>query len=193
MKTDTQGTLEPVQGSLEHLNSEETRVNIIHSGSGAITESDVLLAMASDATIVGFNSKPSPGAHILAGEESVEIRQYDIIYELIEDIDKALKGMLAPVERDIVEGHAIVRAVFSVGRRMKAAGVHVNEGRISRNAIVHVLRDSKQVFAGSIVSLRHFKDDVRELNNGFEGGLVLDGFQDYQDGDILESHQTVTE
>jgi translation initiation factor IF-2 len=193
IKTDMQGTMEPVRGAVEQLSSGQARVNIIHHASGAITESDVLLAMASDATIVGFNSQPSPGAQSLAAQESVEIRLYDIIYELVEDIDKALKGMLAPVERDVVEGRATVRAVFPVGRRARAAGVTVNEGSISRNGYVHVLRGSRQVHAGAIVSLRRFKDDVREINSGFEGGVVLEGFQDYEEGDVLESHQTVVE
>ena len=193
IKTDMQGTMEPVRGAVEQLSSGQARVNIIHHASGAITESDVLLAMASDATIVGFNSQPSPGALSLAAQESVEIRLYDIIYDLVEDIDKALKGMLAPVERDVVEGRATVRAVFPVGRRARAAGVTVNEGSISRNGYVHVLRGSRQVHAGAIVSLRRFKDDVREINSGFEGGVVLEGFQDYEEGDVLESHQTVVE
>ncbi len=193
VKTDVQGTLEPVSGALEGLSSGQARVNIIHHASGAITESDVLLAMASNAIIVGFNSQPSPGAHGLAAQESVEIRLYDVIYDLVEDIDKALRGMLAPVERDVVEGRATVRAVFPVGRRMRAAGVIVNEGRISRSGRVRVLRGNRQVHAGPIVSLRRFKDDVREIASGFEGGVVLEGFQDYQEGDVLESHQTVVE
>ena len=193
VKTDVQGTMEPVRGALEQLSSGQARVNIIHHASGAITESDVLLAMASDAIIVGFNSRPSPGAQSLAAQESVEIRRYDIIYELVEDIDKALKGMLAPVERDVVEGRATVRAIFPVGRRARAAGVMVNEGTISRSGYVHVLRGSRQVHAGAIVSLRRFKDDVREINSGFEGGVALEGFQDFQEGDVLESHQTIVE
>ena len=193
VKTDVQGTMEPVRGALEGLGSGQARVNIIHHASGTITESDVLLAMASDATIVGFNSQPSPGAQGLAAQESVEIRLYDVIYDLVEDIDKALRGMLAPVERDVVEGRATVRALFPVGRRARAAGVIVNEGRISRSGHVRVLRGNRQVHAGPIVSLRRFKDDVREINSGFEGGVVLDGFQDYEEGDVLESHQTVIE
>ena len=193
VKTDVQGTMEPVRAALENLGSEQTRVNIIHHASGAITESDVLLAMASDATIVGFNSHPSPGAQSLAAQESVEVRQYDVIYDLVEDIDKALRGMLAPVERDVVEGRATVRAVFPVGRRARAAGVMVNEGRISRSGYVRVLRGNRQVHEGPIVSLRRFRDDVREIGSGFEGGVVLEGFQDYEEGDVLESHQTVVE
>ncbi len=191
VKTDVQGTVEPVRGALEQLSSGQARVNIIHYASGAVTESDVLLAMASNAIIVGFNSRPSPGAQSLAAQESVEIRRYDIIYDLVEDIDKALKGMLAPVERVIVEGRATVRAVFPVGRRARAAGVMVNEGKISRSGHVRVLRRNKQIHAAPVASLRRFKDDVREINTGFEGGVVLEGFQDYEEGDVLESHLTV--
>ena len=193
VKTDVQGTVEPVRGALEQLSSGQARVNLIHYASGAVTESDVLLAMASDAIIVGFNSQPSPGAAGLAAQESVEIRLYDIIYDLVEDIDKALKGMLAPVERDVVEGRATVRAVFPVGRRARAAGVMVNEGRITRSGYVRVLRGNRQVHSGAVVSLRRFKDDVREIAAGFEGGVVLEGYQDYQEGDVLESHVTVVE
>ena len=190
VKTDMQGTVGAIRGALLALSTEETTVNIIHSASGSITESDVLLAVASDAIIVGFNSTPEPGAETLARQESVQIRNYDVIYDLIDDIQSALKGMLAPTIRDIVEGVATVRAVFSVGRRQKAAGIYVNRGRISRGARIDVLRGNKRIFSGSITSLKHFKDDVREIGNGVEGGLVLEGFTDYQEGDIMEGHIT---
>ena len=190
VKTDVQGTIEPIRGALEHLSSEETRVNVIHSASGSITEGDVLLAMASKAIIVGFNTVPSPGAQALAQRDSVDIRFYDVIYDLIDDIDKALKGLLAPVVQDIVEGYGTVRGVFSVARRRRAAGIHVNNGRIARGATIRVLRAGKPVFEGVIASLKHFKDDVRELNSGQEGGVVLDGFQEFQEGDVIEAHRT---
>ena len=190
VKTDVQGTIEAVRSVLQPLSTEATRVNILHAASGTITESDVLLAVASDAIIVGFNTAPEPGAETLAKQEDVEIRFYDVIYDLVDDVKKAIEGLLAPVARDVVEGVAVVRAVFGLGRRRSAAGISVNQGRVSRGAEIHVVRDGKRVFAGPIASLKHFKDDVREIITGREGGIVLEGFTDYQEGDVLESHRT---
>ena len=194
IKTDVQGSVDAVRNVLLPLNTEETRVNVIHSASGSITESDVLLAVASNAIIVGFNSSPEPGAWSLARQEGVEIREYDVIYNLVDDIDNALKGMLEPKSRDIVEGVAVVRAVFKVGRRADGvAGVYVDQGRISRDGQISVLRGDKPIFSGPISSLKHFKDDVRELSTGLEGGVVLEGFSGFKEGDVLESHQTELE
>ena len=194
VKTDVQGSVDAVRSVLTPLSTDETRVNIIHAASGSITESDVLLAVASDAIIVGFNALPEPGADSLARQEGVEIRHYDVIYNLVDDIDAAIKGMLTPKTRDIVEGVATVRAVFKVGRRIGGvAGVYVTQGRISRSGQISVLRGSQSIFSGPISSLKHFKDDVRELTTGLEGGVVLEGFSGFQEGDVLESHQTETE
>lgn len=190
IKTDVQGSVDAVRSSLENLNTEQMRVNIVHLASGSITESDVLLALASQAIIIGFNSSPEPGARSLANQEGIEIRNYNIIYNLIDDVDKALRGLLEPVYRDIVEGVATVRATFGVGRRVTAAGIYVNDGRIARDATIHVLRNGRQVFAGTVNSLKHFKDDVREVATGFEGGLVLNGFNEFQEGDVVESHRS---
>ena len=190
IKTDVQGTIEPVRSSLERLNSEQSRVNVIHAASGSITESDVLLAVASEAIIIGFNSRPEPGARALANQEGVEVRHYEIIYNLIDDVEKALQGLLEPVYQDVVEGHATVRATFAVGKRAKAAGFYVNDGRIARDSTIHVLRSGKELFVGLISSLKHFKGDVREVNVGFEGGMVLDGFNDHQEGDVLEARRS---
>ena len=190
IKTDVQGTIDAVRRSMDGLTTDRSRVNTIHSASGSITESDVLLAVASEAIIVGFNSRPEPGARALASQSGIEIRFYDIIYNLIDDVEKALTGLLEPVYRDIVEGEATVRAVFSVGRRLKAAGIYVNDGRIARNATIHVKRDGERLFVGSVSSLKHFKDDVREVTVGFEGGVSIEGFSDYQEGDILEAHRS---
>ena len=190
VKTDVQGTIDAVRGSLERLNSEETRVTVIHATSGGITESDILLAAASDAIVVGFNSNPEPGAQALAKQQGVEIRFYDVIYNLVDDVENALEGLLEPVYEDIVEGHATVRAVFSISRRGRVAGISVNDGTVSRDATIHVLRGGETVFTGTISSLKHFKDDVRELAAGFEGGLGLGGFDDFREGDILEAHQS---
>ena len=185
-----QGTVEAVKGALNGLNTDQTRVNIVHIASGAITESDVLLGLASQAIIIGFNTEPGQGATALANQEGVEIRHYNIIYNLLEDVERALTGLLEPVYRDVTDGHATVRAVFGVGRRMRVAGFYVNDGQISRGSTVHVLRGGQKLFEGNIASLKHFRDDVREVNVGFEGGLTLDGFNDYQEGDILEAHSS---
>ncbi len=190
IKTDVQGTIDAVRRSLDGLTTDRSRVNTIRSASGSITESDVLLAVASEAIIVGFNSRPEPGARALASQSGIEIRFYDIIYNLIDDVEKALTGLLEPVYRDVVEGEATVRAVFSVGRRLKAAGIYVNDGRIARDATIHVKRDGERLFVGSVSSLKHFKDDVREVTVGFEGGVSIEGFSDYQEGDILEAHRS---
>ena len=190
IKTDVQGSIEAVKGALNGLNTDQTRVNIVHIASGAITESDVLLGLASQAIIIGFNTGPGQGAMALANQEGVEIRHYDIIYNLLEDVERALTGLLEPVYRDVTEGHATVRATFGVGRRMRVAGFYVNDGQINRSSTIYVLRGGQKLFEGPVASLKHFRDDVREVNVGFEGGLTLDGFNDYEEGDVLEAHRS---
>ncbi len=190
VKTDVQGGIDAVKGTLEGLGSDGSRVNLVHTASGSVTESDVLLAVASKAIIIGFNSHVEPGARALANKEGIEIRFYDVIYSLIDDVELALEGLLEPVYRDVVEGRATLRQIFNVGRRAKAAGIFVNDGRIARDSMVHVMRNGRQVFVGEISSLKHFRDDVRELATGFEGGLVLERFNEYEEGDILEAHRT---
>ena len=190
VKTDVQGSIDAVRNALQALNTGTTRVNIIHAQTGTISESDIMLAAASNAIIVGFNVKPETGAQTLAAHEDVEIRSYDIIYNLADDIRKALSGLLAPETRDVVEGIATVRAIFGVGGRRLAAGFYVNQGRISRSGTIHVFRGGGKLFEGTVASLRHFRDDVREVATGLEGGLVLDGFSDFQEGDTIESHRT---
>lgn len=190
IKTDVQGSIDAVRSALEAVNTEQTRVNVIHAASGSITESDVLLAVASSAIVIGFNSRIEPGAQTLASQEGVDVRFYDIIYQLAEDVQKALTGLLEPVYRDIIEGRATVRALFSIGRRIKAAGFYVNDGRISRDATIHVIKGGREVFAGSINTLKHFKDDVREVATGLEGGVVLEGFNNFAVDDVLESHRS---
>ena len=189
VKTDVQGSTEAVRSALDRLNTDRTRVNIIHMATGAITENDVMLAAASEAVVIGFNTQPGAGATTLAAQEGVDVRYYDVIYQLVEDVERAVNGLLAPETRDITEGYATVRAVFTIGRRGRAAGVYVNDGRISRSSTIYVMRNNKKVHEGPIASLKHFRDDVRELTNGLEGGVVVEGFQDYQEGDILESHR----
>ena len=189
VKTDVQGSIDAVRNALQALNTGVTRVNIIHAQTGTISESDIMLAAASNAIVVGFNVKPETGAQTLAAHEDVEIRSYDIIYNLVDDINKALSGLLAPETRDVVEGVATVRAVFGVGGRRLAAGFYVNQGRITRSGTMHIFRGGNKLFEGAVASLRHFRDDVREVATGLEGGLVLDGFSDFQEGDTIESHR----
>ncbi len=189
VKTDVQGSTEAVRAALDRLNTDRTRVNIIHIATGSITENDVMLAAASDAVVIGFNTRPGVGARALASQEGVDVRYYDVIYHLVEDVERAVNGLLAPETRDITEGYAAVRAVFNIGRRGRAAGVYVTDGRISRSSTIHVIRNTEKIHEASITSLKHFKDDVRELTSGLEGGIVVDGFQDYQEGDVLESHR----
>ena len=190
VKTDVQGTVEPARGALERLNTDETRVNIVHIASGGITESDILLAVASKAIILGFNSPPEQGAQALANKEGVEIRNYDVIYHMTEDIERALYGMLEPVYRDVLEGRATVRAVFNLGRSAKVGGIYVNDGRIARGASLKVLRDGNIIAEGSIASLRRFQDDVREIANGFEGGVVMERFNGWREDDVIEAYRS---
>ena len=188
IKTDVQGSIEAVRNALDGLNGSDTRVNLVHIASGNITERDVLLAVASEAIIIGFNTVPEGGAQSLANKEGVEVRQYDVIYHLVEDIDKALVGLLEPEYDDVYFGRASVRAVFSLGRRARVAGIYVNDGRITRECTVHVLRNGEEIHVGSITTLKHFKDDVREVATGFEGGLTVDGFNDFEEDDVIEAY-----
>ena len=191
VKTDVQGTLEPVRAALERLNSDSARVNIVHIASGGITESDILLAVASKAVIIGFNSPPEQGAQMLANQEGVEIRNYDVIYHMTEDVERALTGMLQPVYEDVFEGRATVRAVFNLGRRARVAGIYVNDGRIARGNTLRVMRNGNVVTTGVPASLKRFQDDVREIANGFEGGVTIEGFNDWQEEDVIESYRSV--
>lgn len=189
LKGDVQGSLEPVRNSLERLGDENLRARIIHEGTGGITESDVNLAIASEAIIIGFNVQVRPTARSMAEMEGVEIRQYEVIYKLIEDMEKALKGLLEPVYEDVVLGRAEVRAVFHISKRGEVAGVYVEEGEVRRNAQAKVIRDGEVLYDGQIASLKRFKDDVKEVAAGFECGIGLDGFEDFEEGDIIEVYK----
>jgi len=189
LKGDVQGSLEPVRNSLEKLGDENLRVRIIHEGTGNITESDVNLAIASEAIIIGFNVQAEPTARSVAEMEGVEIRRYEVIYKLIEDMEKALKGLLEPVYEDVVLGRAEVRAVFHISRRGKVAGVYVEEGEIRRNAQAKVIRGGEVLYDGQIASLKRFKEDVKEVAAGFECGVGLDGSEDFEVGDIIEVYK----
>ncbi|MBI2867627.1 MAG: translation initiation factor IF-2 [Chloroflexi bacterium] len=189
LKTDVQGSIQPIKESLERLSTDKAVVKLLHTGSGAINESDVLLALASKAIIIGLTTRVVPGAQRVAETERVDIRRYDIIYELVEDVRKALEGLLEPVQVEVVVGQAEVRAVFPVGKKGKAAGVFVREGRMVRGHRVKVVRGGQQVADGSISSLKHFKEDVRELAAGNEGGVGMDNFNDFAAGDVLQCYR----
>lgn len=189
VKADVQGSLEPIISSLQDLKSggeQEIGVNIIHTGTGQIGENDIMLAAASKAIVIGFNVGPDNAAKRLAEVEGVSIREYDIIYHLIDDIEKALHGMLEPVEKKILIGRAEVLAVFPSGKFDQVAGCRVQKGSIKRNAQIRVLRDDKLAYEGGIASLKRHQDDVNEVREGYECGIGLQGFSDFQEGDILE-------
>ncbi len=185
IKADVQGSLEPIISSLENLSAGDIRVNILHSATGNIIESDVMLASASDAIIIGFNVSADQGANLLAETERVDIRTYDIIYRLTEDVEMALKGMLEPETHETELGRAEVRAVFRIPKTGRIAGCIVSSGELHRNAKMRVLRAGEEIHQGPISSLRHEKDDVREIREGFECGVGLKGFEAFEVGDIL--------
>lgn len=189
LKTDVQGSIEPIKNSLERLETEEIKVKIIHYGSGVITEGDVMLAVASKGIVIGFNTAPTLGAQRLAELEGVDIRRYNVIYELIEDIERALKGMKEPSYVEVVEGHAEVRAIFPSGKYRKVAGVYVSDGKISRDALVRVIRQKQILHQATLSSLRRFKDDVKEVAAGFECGIGVEGFNQFEIGDVIEFYR----
>jgi len=189
VKADVQGSVEAVRGALERLVDEDATVRVLHSGSGAVTESDILLASASEAIVISFSIGAEPSAERLADRMGVEIRHYNIIYQLIDDVEKALHGMLDPVYTDVIVGRAEVREIFEGRRGTQIAGCRVSEGRMVRNGDVRVVRDGAVVEDSTISSLRHFREEVNEMNAGTECGIVLQGFNDFQEGDILEVHR----
>ena len=186
LRTDVQGSIEPIRNSLEQLGTEEVGVRIIHSGSGNITESDVMLATASKGLIIGFSTGCEPGAKRLADVEGIDIRFYDVIYDLLDDVGKALKGMLEPTYTEVIDGHAEVRAVFSSGKKERVAGVYVTDGKINRDASVRVQHQEQVVCESIVSSLRRFKADVKEVASGYECGVGVKDFNDFQVGDMLE-------
>jgi len=186
IKADVQGSLEPIISSLNALDVGEINVNILHAGTGAIGENDVMLAAASQAVIVGFNVKAGNSAQRLADVESVSIRSYNIIYRITEDIEKALKGLLEPEERKIVVGRATVLAVFPASKLGRVAGCRVIEGELRRNGRMRVIRGEEDIFEGEVTSLKRHQEDVREVRQGFECGVGLKGFNEFVERDTLE-------
>ena len=189
LKADVQGSVEAVRQSLERLTDAEARVRILHAGSGNVTESDVLLASASEAIIVGFAVGNEIGVERVAERMGVEIRHYEIIYQMIDDVEQALHGMLEPTFTDIVLGEAEVREIFSARRSVKIAGCRVIDGRIPRGSAIRVVREGQVLEETSIASLRHFRDEVNEVTNGMDCGILLEGYNDFEIGDVLQAHR----
>ena len=188
IKADVQGSLEPIVNSINELKQGDIGVNIIYGETGNISENDVLLAATSKAIVIGFNVIADPASRRLAEKEGVSIRTYDIIYRLTEDIEKALKGMLAPEVKEVVTGQAIVMAVFAISKVGNIAGCKVTQGEIRRNGKMRVLRGDQKIFDGEVSSLKRGKDDAREVRQGFECGIAVRNFSDYAPGDILECY-----
>jgi len=187
VKADVQGSAEAVKASLEKLSNEEVKVKVIHTGVGGISDNDVMLADASNAIIIGFNIRPDKSALSSADEKNVDIRTYRIIYECIEEVEAAMKGMLAPKFKEVILGRAEVRQTIHVPNVGTIAGSYVQDGKITRNAFIRVVRDSVVIFEDKISSLRRFKDDVKEVAQNFECGVGLEKFNDIKVGDVLEA------
>jgi translation initiation factor IF-2 len=188
LKGDVDGSVEALADALEDLSGDEVRVAVIHRGVGAITESDVMLAAASNAIVIGFHVRPDVRAREAAVREGVDIRLYRVIYEAVDEVKKAMGGLLAPEEREVIQGTAEVRNVFKIPKIGLVAGCFVTDGAIPRTANVRVVRDGVEVYSGRIGSLRRFKDDVREVKSGFECGIGIENFQDVKVGDVLEAY-----
>ncbi|MBM4433237.1 MAG: translation initiation factor IF-2 [Chloroflexi bacterium] len=186
LKADVQGSIEPIRASLEKLGTEQVKVRIIHSGTGNVIESDIMLAMASKGLIIGFNTGIEAGAKRLADMNHMDVRLYNIIYNLVEDVEKALKGMLEPTYTEVIDGHGEVIAVFPVGKKGKVAGMRITEGKVSRGISVRVLRKGEVIHQSSVSSLKRFKEDVKEVVAGFEAGVGVQDFNDFQVGDVME-------
>jgi len=189
VKADVHGSLEAIQAGLDKLGNEEASVRVLYGGVGAITESDITLAQASDAVIIGFNVRANAQAREMAKREGIEIRYYAIIYQLLDEMKALLEGMLAPEARETILGHAEIREVFSVSKIGKIAGCRVVDGLIKRNAKARLLRDDVVIYDGQLGSLKRFKDDVREVREGFECGMSIEGYNDIRQGDLIEAYE----
>ena len=187
VKADVQGSVEAVKSSLEKLSNDEVRVKVIHSNVGAITETDVTLAKVSNAIIIGFNVRPDVLAKQEAEKDDVEIKLYSVIYNAIEDVEQAMKGMLDPEFKEVIIGNAEVRQVFKVSNVGTIAGCYVTDGKIARNSIVRVIRDNVVLHEGKLISLKRFKDDAKEVTKGFECGIQIENYNDIKEGDIIEA------
>jgi len=189
VKADVQGSVEAVAETLRKLSTDAVRLNVIHTAVGAITESDVNLATASNAIIIGFSIRPEVKAQAMAEKEGVDIRLYNVIYDAVDDIKKAMEGLLDPVFKEKYLGRAEIREIFSVPKIGNVAGCYVQDGKILRNSQVRLLRDNVVVYEGKLGTLRRFKDDVREVASGYECGMGLENYNDIKVGDIIESFE----
>lgn len=190
LKADVQGSVEAVKGAIEKLSTAEVKVNVIYGGVGGIKESDIMLAAASKGLVLGFGVRPDSSARAIADREGVEVRTYNIIYEALDDIRKAMEGLLTPETREKVVGRAEVRELFRVSKVGTIGGSRVVEGKAQKSARVRVLRDSKHIYEGKVLSLRHFKNDVREVETGLECGIGVEGYNDLKAGDVIEFYTT---
>jgi translation initiation factor IF-2 len=187
IKTDVGGSAEVLSETLQKLSNDKVKVRVIHSGVGAINESDVLLASASNAIIIGFNVRPERNAAALAEQEKVDVRLHTIIYNLSDEIKLAMSGLLAPVFKEVYKGKAEIRDTFRIPKVGSVAGCQVLDGSISSKSEVRLLRDNVVVYTGKVASLRRFKDDVSEVKSGMECGITLENYADYKQGDIIEA------
>ena len=188
IKADVRGSIEAISDALNKLSTDEIKLKIIHNSTGAISETDVMLASAANAIIIGFNVRPDARVVEIAQQEGVEIKLYDIIYNVIADVRAAMEGLLEPEYKEVVQGRAEVRELFKVPKIGTIAGCYVTDGKIMRSANLKLVRDSVVVFDGKILSLKRFKDDAREVLAGFECGISIDGFNDIHVGDVIESY-----
>ncbi|MDX1672838.1 MAG: translation initiation factor IF-2, partial [Balneolaceae bacterium] len=193
IKADVDGSIEAISGALQKLSTEEVAVNIIHTGAGAITESDVLLASASDAIIIGFQVRPTANARKLAEEEEIDIRLFSVIYDAVDEVKDAMEGLLSPEIREQLVGNAEVREIFKISRVGTIAGCYVTDGKIKRNNPVRVVRDGVVIYDGEIDTLKRFKDDVKEVQSGYECGISIENYNDIKVGDVIENYEVVEE
>ena len=191
LKGDVDGSVEALTDSLQKLSTEEIQVNIIHKGVGAITESDVLLASASDAIVIGFNVRPMGNARLIAEKEEIDIRSYSIIYDTINDVKDAMEGMLSPEMKEEITGTAEIRETYKISKVGTIAGCMVTSGKIYRNSGIRIIREGVVIFSGNLVSLKRFKDDVKEVAKGYDCGLQINNYNDINEGDIVESFQEI--
>jgi len=189
VKSDVQGSLEPIINSIQDLSTDAINVNVLHSGTGNISESDIMLAIASRAIVIGFNVTADTAARRQAESEGIEIRYYNIIYKIIDDVSRALSGMLEPEYADVVTGHAQVRAVFRITRVGQIAGCYITDGTVERNGFARVLRGDEVLFDGAISSLKRFQEDVPEVRTGYECGIGLEGFAAFRENDVIEAYK----
>jgi translation initiation factor IF-2 len=191
LKGDVDGSVEALTDSLQKLSTDEIQVNIIHKGVGAITESDVLLASASDAIVIGFNVRPMGNARMIAEKEEIDIRSYSIIYDAINDVKDAMEGMLSPEMKEEITGTAEIRETYKISKVGTIAGCMVSTGKIYRNSGIRLIREGVVVFTGKLTSLKRFKDDVKEVAKGYDCGIQIKNFNDIKELDVLECFQEV--